>query len=251
MDELAALRKLISAADGRATPEPVIGLAIATISPWSGQRRDIIDQPSRLAPPLPDVLISFLQDVRPQLGRPLPPDNGWLSWLRYHGLARPLADLEKVPNWVFDPALTGGWLALPPQGGFLSRGPELIEVDGRLAMLHVLAMQAGADVPVDAVLCLAEWFVGPKAAEWSRLSADQCPVMRFPRQRYRSWYATHTTPRPAADVVPVLLGAPRASDSWTRPAPTAAEIAAQKQAEMLALARKLNAEAWHRPRTRA
>lgn len=249
MDELTALRKLISAADGRATPEPVIGLAIATISPWSGDRRELIDGPSRIAPPTHDPMISFVRDVRPQLAAPLPPETGWLGWLQYHGLARPLADLRKVPNWVFDPALECGWLALPPRGGFLSLGPELIEVDGRLALLHILAMQAGADVPVDAVMALTEWFVGPKAAEWSRLSADQCPAMKFPPVRFQSWYATYTSPRPA-DVVPLLLASPRASDSWTRPAPTAAELAAERDAELRRQSVKLNAEAWHRPRAR-
>jgi hypothetical protein len=243
MDELSALSTLVRAAGGRATPEPVIGLAIAVGSPWAGDRRDIRDQPNRSAPSSPDPLLRFLRSVRPELGRALPADTGWLGWLRHSGLAMPLDDVQRSPAWLRDPILTGGWIALPPRGGF-QEATDSVRNDGRIALLHVLCSQIGADVPQEALGTLVAWFVGVSAAEWSRCAADQCPAMELSPLQQRSWYHSFRTLRPA-DVLPVVAGSPIAA-SWTRPAPTAAELAAQEERKRLRIAIEINRNAWRR-----
>jgi hypothetical protein len=246
VDELAALSKLVHAAEGRATPEPVIALAIATMSPWAGDRRDIINQPNRSAPSTPDALLRFVRDVRPQLAAPLPTDTGWLGWLRYSGLARPLAEIERGPAWLRSPDLRDGWLALPPQ-----LGPDLLSRDGRVACLHVLASAVRpAQPPLDAVLCLLEWFCGPVAATWTHLAADQCPAMKFPAVRYRDWHRSFRNVSPAR-LLPVITGTPVAAD-WQRPAPTPAELQAARDAELRRRSAEMNRNApWRRPRAHA
>lgn len=246
--ELSALSALVAAADGHATPEPVIALSIAVASPWAGDRRYILDQPSKLAPSSPDALLRFLEKVRPQLAAPLPSDRDWLGWLRYQGLATPLSELEKVPSWVFDPALADGWLALPPHGP-VNDLSTILTSDGRLALLHVLCSQIGADVPLDAVMTITEWFVGPKAAEWTRAGAEQCAPLRLSTMKNRQWYSTVRSVKPAL-VLPVVCGSPVAA-SWTRPAPSAAELQARREAELRRESVRLNFEAAHKPRKSA
>jgi hypothetical protein len=244
MDELSALSALVRAADGRATPEPVIGLAIAVISPWAGDRRDIRDQPNKPAPSTADGLISFLRKVRPELGSPLPVETGWLGWLQYSGLATPLADIRTCPAWIRNPALAGGWVALPPLGGFQEL-TDTVRNDGRIALLHVLCAQVGLNAPSDAVQVLAEWFVGSTAAEWSHSAAVQCPAMELSRLQQRSWFRSFRAVQPA-DVVSVVCGSPVAA-SWARPAPTAAELATRQEREQLRLAIEFNRAAWRKP----
>jgi hypothetical protein len=245
VDELAALSKLVHAAEGRATPEPVIALGISLLSPWAGDRRDIINQPNKSAPSTPDALLRFVRDVRPQLAAPLPTDTGWLGWLRYSGLAKPLAEIERCPAWLRSPDLRDGWLALPPSGGL-----DVLSSDGRISALHVLCSQIRPSVPpLDAALCLLGWFLGNSAAEWSRVMADQCPQMTFPAVRYRDWHRSFRNASPAR-LLPVITGSPVAAD-WTRPLPTPAELQAAHDAELRREATRLNREAWHKPRVRA
>lgn len=249
MNELSALATLIAAADGRATPEPVIALAIAVASPWAGDRRDLKDLPSQLAPPLPDTLISFVSKVRPKLGAPLPADTGWLGWLQYSGLAMPLADVKSGPNWIREVALADGWLALPPLGGFNGIDGGTIKRDGRLAALHILASQVGRDVPREAVQVLTEWCIGQRAAEWSTVSAGQCATMTFPPFRKVAWYKTVRSLQ-ASEVVNVICGVPVA-DHWVRPPLTEAERQALRERDLRKLAARLNYEATHKPRKSA
>jgi hypothetical protein len=245
VDELAALSKLVHAAEGRATPEPTIALAIALASPWAGDRRDLKDQPNRSAPSTPDALLRFVRDVRPSLAPSLPADTGWLGWLRYSGLAKPLAEIERCPAWLRSEDLRDGWLALPPQ-----LGPDVLSRDGRISALHILCSQVRpASVPLDAAITLLEWFTGNKAAEWSHSAADQCPAMKFPAVRYRDWHRSFRNVSPA-QLLPVITGSPVAAN-WTRPAPTPAELQAAHQAELRRKATALNAQAWHKPRSSA
>jgi hypothetical protein len=69
--------------------------------------------------------------------------------------------------------------------------------------------------------------------------------MAFPRVRFEPWYKTVHSIK-AAQMVPVLLGSPRASDSWTRPAPTAAELEAERNAELRRQSVALNYAASHK-----
>lgn len=241
MDELSALSALVTAADGRATAEPVVALGLALLSPWAGDRLNLKDEPNKSAPASPDVLFRFVGKVRDQLGSPLPPERGWLGWLRHSGLAMPLDDVQRCPAWVRDSALAGGWIALPPLGGFNGLDGGTIKRDGRLAALHILACQVGTDVPRDAVQVLTEWFVGPRAAEWSLASPAQCPTMVFPSYRKAPWRGTFRSLSPS-EVVKVLCGVPHAA-TWAPPALTPGQRAERELMEMRRWATHENAVA--------
>ena|SRR5690349_11460077 len=114
--EREALATLVRSAGGRATIEPTTMLALALLSLWSGDRRDFLDRPNRVAPQLhASALLDFLAEVRPLLSdRRLPTDRGFLAWMRYQGLAVPVAELTKLPSWLADSALADALDRLAP-----------------------------------------------------------------------------------------------------------------------------------------
>src|SRR6476660_1984185 len=199
-----ALVTLVRAAGGRATIEPVTMLGIALLWPWSGDRRGYIDRPDRVAPQLDArALFAFLDEVRPLLAEQrMPTDRGLLAWLAYRRLAVPVSSLVKVPAWLTDEALSEAWICLPPATCYRQAPPEgdVIEVDGRVAALHLLLTQVAGNadpsaVPRDAVTTLLEWFIGPHAVQWSAAAADQCATMRFSLQHggNRAWFGPFNT----------------------------------------------------------
>jgi hypothetical protein len=173
----------------------------------------------------------FLDEVRPHVSdRRLPVDRGFLAWLRYHGLAVPAAEMTKVPRWLTDPALAKARIALAPTRGYRQASPDtdVIEVDGRVAALHMLVAQAANNseptgVPHDAVTRILEWFAGPHAAHWSSAS-EQCLRVRFTLQNAgnNAFYSTWTM-APVEWIREVIVRAvPIVPEGWRRPPPTTA-----------------------------
>ena len=152
--ELDALLTLVKAASGRATIEPVVVLGIVLASPWRGERTTVTDRPVRREPGSDRELVEFTTAARPMISdRPMPQDSGMLAWMRHRRLAMPVADVQRAPSWLHGDALAGGWLALPPSGRYTPPevGPDIIEQDGRVAFLHLLASQIAATAAPTAV----------------------------------------------------------------------------------------------------
>jgi hypothetical protein len=255
--ERAALLDLVRAAGGRATIEPVTMLGLALLSPWAGDRRDFLDRPNRIAPQThAAALTEFLAEVGPLLStRRLPTDAGYLAWLHYMRLAVPVVSLDRVPRWVAElaDAQPEAWIALPPTRGYRNQiEADVIEVDGRVAALHLLVAQAAnssdpTNVPRDAVTTILEWFLGPHAAHWSSAASDQCAAMRFSMQNagQKAWYSTWTSV-PVEPVREVITRAvPIVPETWRVPPPTPAEVAAEQERQRIIAEGEASLKAWN------
>lgn len=253
--EREALAQLVRSAGGRATIEPTTMLALAVLSPWSGDRRDFLDRPNRIAPQMDARgLLSFLDEIRPMLSdRRLPTGRGFLAWMRFRGLAVPVGELTKIPSWLTDPTLADGWICLPPAAGYRQAQPDtdVIEVDGRVAALHLLITQAAdsaepTGVPRDAVTRILDWFAGPHAAHWSSAAGDQCTRMRLSLQNagHKAWFQSFD----AAPVEPIreiiTRAVPLVSESWRKPPPTPAELAAEAERQRIIAEGEAQLKAW-------
>lgn len=246
MNETAALTALIAAANGKAGAEPVTALAIATISPWSGNRVDIRDRPNRIAPSSERELVAFLSSVQTQLSpKPSPADRGLLGWLRHKRRALPIKEIPSGPSWLTDePLLADGWVSLPPAGRHTLAvvSQDVIAVDARLGFLHLLAQQAGPEAPREAVTVLAEYFAGIRSAGWTDRAAELCPTMVIHPTALWAWTST-VQGLPVDAVVTLLTGPPLVPSDWTVPPPTAEEIAAEERRQrLIADGKKADAE---------
>lgn len=254
-NETQALAHLVSIADGYATPEAVSVLAMDLASPWASYRRLVRDRPPVLAPLHERDLLALLDELAPHLAPSWPGPGAWLA---RHRLAVPLAALSVAPAWATDPVLTDAWVALPPRGFSLpgSFDRTALELDGRLAALHVLARQAraagGTPEAIRApVVPLTEWICGPRMASWSEISGGQASELR-----------THwSAPGPSAwlqrasladveQVVELITGPDLIPDTW-EPEISPEELAEQAERQRIIAEGRARQAEWEASRPQA
>lgn len=235
--ELLALHKLVGLADGRAPRECATILAANLSSPWCATR-DLRDGSSKVIPPNSAFEAVAACDLMGAADLPtLDPDRGLARFMSALGLATPVAEIDRGPDWLAD-LPDGSWLPAHPRGRYspTDQGLDVISKDGRLAALLgvVGAVQDRTKINRDDLTLLVQWCVGARAAVWSDRVGQQCRQLRVNQNAWdiRAWRGSYMNQTSPQHVVQTLLVSEPFPAGWEAPAEIqAAERLAAAQAE--------------------